>query len=325
MDITIIGGGPVGLFAAFYAGLRQAKTKVIESLPILGGQPNVLYPEKDIYDIPAYPKITGSQLTDQLIQQMELFDQEICSEEKVISIEKIDGIFHIQTNKMTHYSKTVIVTIGQGAFKPRKLPFDYPSVFESTNLNYVVKDLKSYKDKSVAILGGGDSAVDWALALESIAKEVFLVHRRDKFRALESSVKQLEEAQVTRITPYVPSGLTSEDGSRISSIELTKARTDETINLDIDSLIVNYGFVSSMDGIENWSVDFNRLGILVDANMQSSTPGLYVAGDAAYYEDKIKLIAVGFGEAPVAVNHAIRYINPKEHLQPVQSTNLNLS
>lgn len=323
-DITIIGGGPVGMFAAFYAGMRQQKTKIIESLPILGGQPNILYPEKDIYDIAAYPKVKAADLTEQLIEQMQHFEQEVCLGEKVIDITKADDVFELQTTKGTHYSKTVIVTVGQGSFKPRRLPFDYPEAFEETNLDYVVKNLEKYRDKKVVICGGGDSAVDWALALESIASEVYLVHRRNKFRAHESSVEALNNSSINILTPYVPSDLNSKDGQRIDSITLTKPRSDETIDLELDHLIVNYGFVSSLDVIENWGIDTTTMGIKVNQKMETSQPGIFAAGDVAHYDGKIKLIAVGFGEAPMAVNHAVHYIDPSEHAQPIQSTKLDL-
>lgn len=324
MDITIIGGGPVGMFAAFYAGMRQVKTKVIESLPVLGGQPNILYPEKAIYDIAGYPRVKGSTLTEALIQQMNHFDHTLCLGEKVLDIDKQDDLFTITTNKGTHYSKTVIVTIGQGSFKPRRLPFEYPRQFEDNNLDYVVDNFEKYRDKKVVILGGGDSAVDWALALEGVAKKVSLVHRRDKFRAHESSVKSLKESSIEILTPFVPVKLISTDEETVQAIQLKKAKSDERQTVDLDYLIVNYGFQSSMEGVENWGVELNRQGIIVNQKMETNVSGLFVAGDSAYYEGKIKLIAVGFGEAPTAVNHAVHYINPDEHTQPIQSTQLNL-
>lgn len=323
-DITIIGGGPVGMFAAFYAGLRQAKTKIIESLPILGGQPNILYPEKAIYDVAGFPNVKGSTLTQDLIAQMNHFDQTICLNEKVTDLNKEDDFFHITTTKGIHYSKTIIVTIGQGSFKPRRLPFDYPTEFEDHNLDYVVKDLDQYKGKELVILGGGDSAVDWALALKDTAKKVSLVHRRDKFRAHESSVEALKNSSVDILTPYVPKALQSDDGQSVTAIELGKVRSDETLTLDLDQLIVNFGFQSSMEGVKNWGVEMNRQGILVNQKMETNVPGLFVAGDAAFYDGKIKLIATGFGEAPTAVNHAVHYIDPNAHTQPVQSTKLDL-
>lgn len=323
-DITIIGGGPVGMFAAFYAGLRQVNTKIIESLPVLGGQPNILYPEKNIYDIAGFPSINGVELTEELKKQMAHFEQDICTDEKVETIVKEDGVFTITTNQSTHYSKTIIIAIGQGSFKPRRLPFEYPQLFEDHNLDYIVKDLSQYKDKKVAVLGGGDSAVDWALALDGLAEEVYLIHRRNKFRALESSVKQLENSDIKIMTPYVPTGFNSEDGKSVNSIELSKPRSDESFTLDIDSIIVNYGFVSSMEHVKDWGIELDQLGIKVDQKMQTNVEGIYAIGDVAQYDGKIKLITVGFGEGPTAVNHAVHYMYPEEHAQPIQSTKLDL-
>ena len=167
--------------------------------------------------------------------------------------------------------------------------------------------------------------MDWALSLEPIAKQVYLVHRRPKFRAMESSVQKLQDSGVEIITPFVASDFQSKDGKTISATTLTKARSDETFDLPVDAVIVNYGFVSSLEGIDNWQVDHQAGGITVDHRMATSQEGIFAAGDVASYKDKIKLIAVGFGEAPIAVNHAIRYINPDEHLQPILSTSLNLN
>lgn len=323
-DITIIGGGPVGMFAAFYAGLRQVDTKIIESLPVLGGQPNILYPEKNIYDIAGYPSINGAELTAELEKQMAHFKQTICTDEKVEMIEKKDDYFTITTNKNTHYSKTIIITIGQGSFKPRRLPFDYSKVYEEHNLDYVVRDLSQYKDKKVAVLGGGDSAVDWALALDGLAQEVYLIHRRNKFRALESSVEQLKNSGVNIMTPYFPTEFISEDSKSVDAIKLSKPRSDESFTLDVDAIIVNFGFISSMEHVKDWGVELDHLGIKVDQKMQTNVEGIFAAGDIAQYDGKIKLITVGFGEAPTAVNHAVHLINPDEHTQPIQSTKLDL-
>ncbi|QTJ43586.1 NAD(P)/FAD-dependent oxidoreductase [Dolosigranulum pigrum] len=323
-DITIIGGGPVGMFAAFYAGMRQASTKIIESLPILGGQPYILYPEKMIYDVGGYASITGAELTDQLIQQMNHFNPTICLEEKVLMIEKEADQFKLTTTKGTHYSKTVIIATGQGSFKPRRLPFNYPEVFEQTNLHYIVRNLEQYRDKKVAICGGGDSAVDWALALEEVASEVSLIHRRNQFRAHEGAVQQLEQSSVQLLTPYIPKQLHSSDNRQIDQLTLSKKRSNDTLTIDIDYLIVNYGFVSAMDEVSDWGIQLDSRGILVDRAMTTTVPGMFAIGDVAHYDEKIKLIAVGFGEAPTAINHAMSYIDPTSHKQPIQSTELYL-
>src|SRR5690625_4862636 len=185
-DVTIIGGGPTGMFAAFYAGMRELKTKIIETLPVLGGQIEIMYPEKNIFDIGAFPYITGSELIQQLAKQMEPFETEICLEETVVEIKKEDDFFVLETNEAVHYSKTILITSGQGSFEPRKLTFDYNEDYEDTNLHYYVSNLESYRDKTVVICGGGDSAVDWALTLEDIAKKVYIVRSEEHTSELQS-------------------------------------------------------------------------------------------------------------------------------------------
>lgn len=320
-DITIIGGGPVGMFAAFYAGMRNAKTKLIESLPVLGGQVALLYPEKTLYDVGGYAGVTGKELVSQLTAQMEHFEQTVCLEEEVQQIEKLDDYyFRLTTSKGVHYSKTIIITTGQGSFQPRKLSLPKAEEFEEKNLHYIVKNLDLYKDKTVVICGGGDTAVDWALTLESIAKKVYLVHRRDRFRAHEGSVELLKSSSVDILTPFVPSSLSGDE--QLDSVTFKETRGEKTQTLDVDYFIVNYGFVSSLGPIKDWELNLDKSDIVVNSKMETSIEGIYAAGDGVTFDGKLKLIATGFGEAPTAVNHAVHSIYPKEHTQPIQSTKL---
>ncbi|OIS83321.1 ferredoxin--NADP(+) reductase, partial [Bacillus licheniformis] len=237
-DITIIGGGPVGLFTAFYGGMRQASVKIIESLPQLGGQLSALYPEKYIYDVAGFPKIRAQELVDNLKEQMAKFDQTVCLEQAVESVEKqADGIFKLVTNKEIHYSKTVIITAGNGAFQPRKLELESAAQFENANLHYFIDDLNQFAGKRVAVLGGGDSAVDWALMLEPIAKEVSIIHRRDKFRAHEHSVENLRNSKVNVLTPFVPTELIGSE--RIEQIVIEEVKGERKEIIDVDDVIVN--------------------------------------------------------------------------------------
>lgn len=322
-DITIIGGGPVGMFAAFYAGMRNARTKIIESLPVLGGQVSLLYPEKTIYDVGGYAGVTGKELIHQLTAQMQHFDQSICLDEEVRTIEKVnDHLFRIETDQDVHFSKTVIVTTGQGSFQPRKLTLPSSENYEQTNLHYIVKDLEQYKDKTVVICGGGDTAVDWALTLDGIARKVVLVHRRDRFRAHEGSVELLKASNIDILTPFIPYRLIGKD-NQLEAVEFKETRGDKVIRLDLDYFVVNYGFVSSIGPIKNWNIDLDQTDIVVNSKMETSIEGIYAAGDSNTFDGKLKLIATGFGEAPTAVNHAIHSIYPKEHAQPIQSTKLS--
>lgn len=318
-DITIIGGGPVGLFAAFYAHLRQAKVKVIDSLPQLGGQPAILYPEKTILDVAGFPNISGQDLIQGLLAQLEPFDTQFCLNETLLNIEKDETHFRLVTNKGQHYSKTVLIAMGGGAFKPRPLELDGAENF--SNIHYHVANLEQYRDKDVLVLGGGDSAVDWSLAFEKLAKSTTIIHRRDNFRALEHSVEALKNSEVAIKTPYIPSRLIGE-GNQLTAVELTKVKSDEQITLPLDHLFVNYGFKSSVGNLKQWGLDLHRHKILVNSKQATSIPGIFAAGDCCEYEGKIDLIATGFGEAPTAVNNAINYINPAEKIQPKHSTSL---
>lgn len=320
-DVTIIGGGPVGLFTAFYAGLRNMSCKIIESLPQLGGQLSALYPEKYIYDVAGFPKITAQQLVDRLMAQMNQFEQTVCMGEAVEEIERmVDSSFKLTTNKGTHFSKTIIITAGNGAFKPKKLELLNSSKFEESNLHYFINDLQPFAKKKVHLFGGGDSAVDWALMLETVAEKVTLSHRRDKFRAHEHTVETLMNSSVTVLTPFVPSELIGEE--RITQVVLSKVKGVETKVIEVDDVIVNYGFVSSLGSIKNWGFHLDKNGIVVNSKMETSIPGIYAAGDICTYEGKVKLIASGFGEAPTAISNAKVYIDPTSKVQPLHSTSV---
>lgn len=322
-DLLIIGGGPAGMFAAFYGGMRQASVTLIESMPQLGGQLAALYPEKYIYDVAGFPKITGQELVDNLSRQMELFQSDIRLEEKVISVEKRDERhFIVTTDKAEYHSKAIIVTAGVGAFEPRRLEVPDAQRFEKANLHYFVSDLNAYKGKKVLISGGGDSAVDWALMLEPIAEQVTLIHRRDKFRAHEHSVENLMASKVNVITPSEITELHGEEF--ITKVTLSHIKTKETQEIEVDSVIVNFGFVSSLGPIAEWGIEIDSNSIVVDSRMETSIPGIFAAGDITTYPGKLKLIAVGFGEAPTAVNNAKVYIDPEAKLSPGHSSNLKL-
>jgi len=322
-DMTILGGGPTGMFAAFYAGMRQASVKIIDSMPQLGGQPIALYPEKYIYDVAGFPKITAAELTQNLEEQMKMFPVDICLEEKVQQVIKRDERhFEIVTDKAIHYSRSVIVTAGIGAFTPRRLELPSAERYEGSNLHYFVKDLKQFSNQHVIINGGGDSAVDWALMLEPIAKEVTLIHRRDKFRAHEHSVNQLMASKVNVLTSAEITDLHGDE--RIQEIAITSIKTGETQLLSCDALIVNFGFVSSIGPITEWGLDVQKGSIVVDTRMETSIPGIFAAGDITTYPGKVKLIAVGFGEAPTAINNAKVYIDPTAKLSPGHSSNMKL-
>lgn len=321
-DITIIGGGPTGLFAAFYAGMRQAKVKIIESMPQLGGQLSALYPEKYIYDVAGFPKVKAQDLVDSLEKQAQQFSPTIVLEQSVQELnQQEDNSYIIKTDKEEHYTKAVIITAGAGAFQPRRLEVEHADKYEGKNLHYFVQDLSVFTGKKVLISGGGDSAVDWSLMLEPIAKEVTLIHRRDKFRAHEHSVELLHQSKVNILTPFEIKELRGNE-AEIEQVLIQEIKGDTTKTIDVDAVIVNFGFVSSLGPIKEWGLEIERNSIVVNTKMETNRKGIYAAGDICTYEGKVKLIATGFGEAPTAVNNAKAYIDPKARLHPGHSTSL---
>lgn len=320
-DVTVIGAGPTGLFTAFYGGMRQASVKIIESLPHTGGQLTALYPEKDIYDVAGFPKIGAQDLVDNLEKQLTLFDTiSMVLGQEVEKVERLeDGTFKlISSEGDIHYTKTIIITAGNGAFQPRRLNIDGSEQFEDINLHYHVKDMNKYKDQKVLLLGGGDSAVDWALMLEPIAEKVILTHRRDSFRAHEHSVEKLLASSVDVLTPYIPKELFANE--RIERVLLEKVKSDETIEVEVDTVLCNYGFISTLGPIKDWGLEIEKNSIVVNSKMETNIPGIYAAGDINTYPGKVKLIVTGFGEGPTAINNAMQYINPKARIQPRHST-----
>jgi ferredoxin/flavodoxin---NADP+ reductase len=320
-DITIIGGGPTGLFTAFYGGMRQASVKIIESLPQLGGQLAALYPEKYIYDVAGFPKIRAQELIDNLKEQMAKFEPTITLGQSVEMVYKqSNGIFKIVTDQETHYTKSIIITAGNGAFQPRRLDLERSKKYEEKNLYYFIDDLRQFSGKRVVVFGGGDSAVDWALMLEPIAEKVTLIHRRSKFRAHEHSVEKLLNSKVEVKTPFVPAQLIGDDF--INQVVLEEVKNKEKIILDVDAVIVNYGFVSSLGPIKDWGLKIEKNSIVVNSKMETNIEGIYAAGDICTYDGKVKLIACGFGEAPTAVNNAKAFIDPKAKIQPMHSSSM---
>ncbi|MBB6632693.1 NAD(P)/FAD-dependent oxidoreductase [Cohnella thailandensis] len=322
-DVIIIGGGPAGMFAAFYGGMRQMSVTLIESMPQLGGQLAALYPEKYIYDVAGFPKVKAQDLVDSLKKQMSHFSSNVRLEEKVQTVRKLaDRHFEVTTDKGTYEAKSIIITGGVGAFEPRRLELPEASKYEGVNLHYFVNDLERYRGQKVLISGGGDSALDWALMLEPIAESVTLVHRRDKFRAHEHSVELLEKSSVKVIVPSEIVALRGEE--RIESVTLADVKTKEETVLEVDSVIVTFGFISSLGPISEWGLNIEGGSIVVDSRMETNVEGIFAAGDITTYPGKLKLIAVGFGEAPTAINNAKVYVDPKAKLSPGHSSNMKL-
>lgn len=260
-DVTIIGGGPAGLYAAFYSGLRKMKTKLIECQPQLGGKLHV-YPEKIIWDVGGHAPITGEQLMKQLVKQGLTFHPTVILNEKVVSMKRQnDGIFVLSTaSGQQHFSKTVIVAVGSGILKPKKLEIEGAEKFEVTNLHYAVKSLKRFKDKTVIISGGGNSAIDWANELVPIAKKVYLTYRKEELKGHESQVTQLlNSSAVCYFNTSITKLIASANHEIIDRVELTNHETGEVIYLPVDEVIVNHGYERDTSLLDNSELDIKMV------------------------------------------------------------------
>ncbi|WP_044893631.1 NAD(P)/FAD-dependent oxidoreductase [Bacillus alveayuensis] len=314
-DVTVIGGGPAGLYSTFYSGLREMKTKLIEYQPQLGGKIHV-YPEKMIWDVGGHAPITGEKLIEQLVKQGLTFNPTVILNEKVESIKRNeDGIFVLQTaSGQRHFSKTVIVAIGSGILKPQKLEIEGAEKFEVTNLHYTVKSLKRFKDKTVIISGGGNSAIDWANELVPIAKKVYLTYRKEVLKGHESQVTQLLNSSATcYFNTSITKLIASVNHEMIERVELTNSETGEVLYLPVDEVIINHGYECDTSLLENSELDIKMVDnyyIAGNANSESSIPGLYAAGDILKYDGKLNLIAGAFQDAANAVNSAKQFIDP---------------
>ena len=314
-DVTIIGGGPAGLYASFYSGLRGLKTKIIEFQPQLGGKIHV-YPEKMIWDVGGHPPLPGAMLIDKLVEQGLTFSPTVVLNTKVDAIHRReDQLFELITDTNEHhFSKTIIVAIGSGILTPQKLEIEGADRFEVSNLNYTIKSLMHFKDKTVIISGGGNSAIDWANELAPIAKQVIVVYRKGDFSGHEAQVNKLFESNAicmfhTSITKLIASS----DNSIIETVEVTHASTREKQYLAVDEIVINHGYERDIALLENSPVQLELAdGSFIDGsiNSEASIPGIYAAGDILKHEGKLNLIAGTFQDAANAINKAKQYIEP---------------
>jgi thioredoxin reductase (NADPH) len=320
-DCTIIGGGPTGLYAAFYAGMREMSVKIVDSLAELGGQVSALYPEKHIFDVAGFPKILGKDLVAECIEQGLQFGPTVCLGERVEQLERHeDGTFTLVTDRRRHRTKTIIIAAGVGAFTPRKLPdLDHIDVLEGKSLYYFVKSFEPFRQQRVLIVGGGDSAMDWAMALEPIAQSVTLIHRRDRWRAHDSSVKKVLNSSVNVHTFHEVKSV-EHDGERVQAVTIYDNRTQAELPLAIDQLILSLGFIANIGPLKEWCLEIEKGGVKVDSTMQTNIPGIFAAGDIARYVGKLNLISTGFGEAATAANYAKAHVDPSAKVFPGHSS-----
>jgi thioredoxin reductase (NADPH) len=322
-DLTIIGGGPVGLFGLFYAGMREMKTKVIDSLEQLGGQLIAIYPEKFIYDMPGFPKIKSKDLVRDMVEQGLQYGATTALGEKVQTLQRReDGIWEIGTDVGTvHLSRTIVIAAGAGGFAPRKMDLAGLRELEGRDVFYFVTDMEAFRDRDVIIVGGGDSAVDWALNLEGIAKSLALCHRRDKFRAHEGTVKELLSSSCD-VNLFWEVKTLHVEKERLRGVTLFHNKTNEERDLAVDAMILSLGFIADLGPIKEWGLEMEKGTIKVNSRMETNLPGIYSAGDVATYDGKLKLIATGTGEVTVAVNYAKTFIDPTARAFPGHSSEL---
>jgi thioredoxin reductase (NADPH) len=317
-DVTIIGGGPTGLYAAYYAGFRRLRAKIIDSLPELGGQLTAAYPEKYVYDVPGFPKIMAKDLVKNLLAQVEPYAPTLSLGETVRKLERSEsGGLRIATNRAVHRSGALIITAGLGMYTPRRLKG--AEAFEGRGLYYTVARTEDFRGKEVLIIGGGDSAIDWALHLEPVASAITLIHRREEFRAHEENVRRLLGSTVSVKLPYMSKELRGEETVKEAVIVHRGTKAEQILR--VDAVLACLGFSSDLGPMADWGLELEgRDSIKVNTKMETNIPGVYAAGDVAHYPGKLKLIVTGFGEAATAVNNAAHYLDPAMKVFPGYST-----
>jgi len=329
VDITILGAGPAGLAAAYYAGHRDASVRIIESLEQLGGQVAAVYPEKHVYDVAGHPKVLGTKLVELCAEQGLQYGPDVRLGEEVQTLERLsqngEEVLAIGTDSGGPYlTRALIITAGHGAFEPRKLGIEGIDDWEGKGIHYFVREKDVFRDRTCVIVGGGDSALDWALGLQDTAKTpIALVHRRDNFRALESSVNEARalegEGRVRFFTSCEVRELHGDGSLQAVSIENTK--TGDVEQVPCEALITLLGFHSHLGAIADWGLELHgKRQLMIDpTTCETTLPGVYAAGDVAGYEGKITLSTIGMGEAAIAANNAGARIRG-EKVQPKYST-----
>lgn len=317
VDVLVVGAGPAGLYAAYYAGFRGLTVAVVDSLSEAGGQITALYPEKMIFDIAGFPAVRGKDLVENLVAQAAPFAPVYLLGQQAVSYEPLtDGVRITTASGVAVRAGAVVVTGGIGTFTPRPLPGG--GDWEGRGLSYIVPSYAPYEGKDVVVVGGGDSAVDWALGLEPVARSVTIVHRRDEFRAHAHSVKLLRDSTIVLVTPAQLVGMTGSD--RVEAVQLRHLTTKEVTELPAQEIVAALGFTADITPLENWGLDVQERHIMVDTRMATNLPRVFAAGDITDYPGKVRLISVGFGEAATAVNNAATVLDPEATVFPGHST-----
>jgi thioredoxin reductase (NADPH) len=316
-DLLIIGAGPAGLFAAYYAGFRGMSVAIMDSLPEPGGQVSALYPEKQIFDVAGFTSIKGQDLIDNCVAQAATFDPLYLLGHRAEAMAHGNEHVVVTSHKGTIVRcRAVLITGGIGTFTPRPLPDS--EGWEGRGLMYFVPRLDDLKGLDVLIVGGGDSAFDWAQSLEPLAKSITLIHRRDRFRAHEHSVATVMASSVEVLTHWEVASIRGAD--RVREVTIFHSKTDERRILPVQAVVAALGFKADLGPLRRWGLEQKARKVVVDTTMATNLPRVFAAGDITAYEGKVDLIAVGFGEAAIAVNNAAPVVDPSARLFPGHSS-----
>jgi len=327
VDITIIGGGPTGLFALFYAGMRGVTAQIVDALPQLGGQLTALYPEKYIFDVGGFPKVLAKDFVKSLTEQALQFKAMTHLNETIVGLERRDGQLILQTEGGAYPSKAIVIAAGIGAFSPRRLPQTVAHPWYGRGIFDVVSDPEKFRGRRIVIIGGGDTAFDWSHQLLDRAATLTLVHRSDRFRAHAATVTEVQraaaEGRMGLHTFHELHDILSMD-DRLTGVVLRDTKTKATFALSCDVILPMLGYVSDLGALAQWGLTLEKEEIVVNSCMETGQPGIYAAGDVTTFPGKLKLIASGFGEAATAVNQAVHWIYPEKKVSPAHSSNMAL-
>jgi len=324
-DIIIIGGGPTGLFALFYAGMRGVTARLVDALPEPGGQLAALYPEKYIFDVGGFPKILAKDLVRGLLEQASQFGQPLHFAERVVGLEEDNGIFTLVTERERYPGRAVVIAGGIGAFSPRRLPQPSAAPWYGRGVYDRVMDPEQFRGLRVLIVGGGDSAFDWTHQLLDRAVAVTLVHRSDRFRAHAATVSAVSAAAAAgraKVLTFHELTEVRGNGDHLAGVTLRDTKSKATHDMEVDAILPMLGFVSDLGTIAEWGLTLQKNEIVVDILMETGRHGVYAAGDITTYPGKLKLIATGFSEAATAVNQAVHRIYPEKKVAPGHSSNM---
>ena len=323
-DTAIIGAGPVGLFAIFQAGMLELNTCILDSLSTVGGQCATLYPEKYIYDIPAFYKISAKELINNLKKQASPFPCSFYLQNHCKMLRQQDGFWCIETNERIIVTKTIVIAAGAGSLNPKKIPIKSIEQYEEKSIFYHIKNKYLFEDQVVSIAGGGDSALDWVITLaEDVAKKVYLIHRRNNFRGSPRTVSQvnklIQTKKVQLITPYQIDSISGKNGM-LTSVKV-KNTSGDFLNLSCSYLLAFFGMSVDIGAMKKWGLKTIKNKLEVNcANMSTNLPGIFAIGDVCHYREKIKLISIGFAESVKAMRSVYSYIYPEKKTNFKHST-----